>query len=132
MSPPHFPIGPDGLRGDWRFDALAAGAHEIEGFEVEAFDVPHKGGRTFGFRIADDFGSLGVRARPPSRSRLARRRSPDACSGVDLLVHDAQFVERERAVADAYGHATVDDAVDLARRAGAAHPRALPPFARAR
>ena len=36
------------------------------------------------------------------------------CSGVDLLVHDAQFLERERAVADAYGHATVDDAVDLA------------------
>lgn len=32
MSPPHFPIAPGGLRGDWSFDAIEEGAHEIEGF----------------------------------------------------------------------------------------------------
>ena len=36
-----------------------------------------------------------------------------------MLVHDAQFVEPERAVADLFGHATVDDALALAERAGA-------------
>ena len=124
MSPPHFPIGPDGLRGDWRFDSLAPGAHEMEGFRVQAFDVPHKGGRTFGFRIddANERGGKGASVayipdhhpEPGSLPEIAR-----ACAGVDLLVHDAQFVEAERAVADAYGHATVDDAIDLAARAGA-------------
>ena len=34
--------------------------------------------------------------------------------GVDVLLHDAQFVESERALADAYGHSTVDDAIALA------------------
>lgn len=118
MSPPHFPIGPDGLRGDWRFDALTPGAHEIEGFEVIAFDVPHKGGRTFGFRIVDGRSSIAYipdhHPEPESLPEIAR-----ACAGVDLLVHDAQFLERERAVADDYGHATVGDALELARDAGA-------------
>ena len=41
--------------------------------------------------------------------------------GVDVLLHDAQFVERERALADAYGHSTVDDAVALAQEAGVRH-----------
>ena len=37
--------------------------------------------------------------------------------GVDVLLHDAQFVESERAMADEYGHATVNDAIALAIRA---------------
>ena len=34
--------------------------------------------------------------------------------GVDVLLHDAQFVESERALAEDYGHATVADAIALA------------------
>jgi len=118
MSPPHFPIGPDGLRGDWRFDALTPGSYEIEGFDVRAFDVPHKGGRTFGYRVADGASSVAYIPDhlPADGTNLEIARE---CEGVDLLVHDAQFVARERAVADLYGHATVDDALDLAERCGA-------------
>ncbi len=43
----------------------------------------------------------------------------DLVHDVDVLLHDAQFVERERALADAYGHSTIDDAVTLARECGA-------------
>src|SRR5579864_1962691 len=53
MSPPHFPIGPDELRGNWRFDGLEPGDHHIEGFSVVAHEIPHKGGRTYGYRISD-------------------------------------------------------------------------------
>ena len=53
MSPPHFPIGPDGLRGAWTFESVKPGSHRIEGFEITAFDVPHKGGRTYGYRVSD-------------------------------------------------------------------------------
>jgi phosphoribosyl 1,2-cyclic phosphodiesterase len=125
MSPPNFPIGPDGLRGTWDFVAIEAGTHSIEGFEVTALDVPHKGGRTFGYRVSDgtrscayipDHGPSGPDATPESRARarsLAR--------GVDVLVHGAPFTADERAVADLYGHATVDDAIDLAQDAGVQH-----------
>ena len=43
MSPPHFPIGPDGLRGDWRFATLPPGQLKAEGFTVEAPKCRTKG-----------------------------------------------------------------------------------------
>ena len=42
----------------------------------------------------------------------------DLINDVDVLLHDAQFVESERAYADAYAHSTVDDAVALATECG--------------
>jgi ribonuclease BN (tRNA processing enzyme) len=39
-------------------------------------------------------------------------------AGVDVLLHDAQFTAGERQLADAYGHATVDDALAFAGRCG--------------
>jgi phosphoribosyl 1,2-cyclic phosphodiesterase len=118
MSPPHFPIGPEGLRGDWSFEALKPGSHHVEGFDVVAFDVPHKGGRTFGYRVTDGAASIAYipdHCPQPSTSPAIAQE----CAGVDLLVHDAQFLAPERAVADLYGHATVDDALELAERCGA-------------
>ena len=118
MSPPHFPIGPDGLRGDWHFESLAPGTHRIEGFDVEVADVPHKGGRTFGFRVSDETGSIAYvpdhHPAPDPGPELAR-----VLAGVDLLVHNAMFLPHERAVADLYGHSVVDDALRLATSCGA-------------
>ena len=53
MSPPHFPIRPRDLRGAWTFGTLAPGLHVVGGFTVQALEIPHKGGRTFGYRISD-------------------------------------------------------------------------------
>jgi ribonuclease BN (tRNA processing enzyme) len=38
--------------------------------------------------------------------------------GVDVLLHDAQFLETERSLADDYGHATVEETIALAEEAG--------------
>ena len=118
MSPPHFPIGPDGLRGHWRFESVKPGSHQIEGFDVHAFEVPHKGGRTFGYRISDgDWSVAYIPDHLPGASTNVEIERE--CGGVDLLVHDSQFVEQERTVADLFGHATVGDALTLAQRCGA-------------
>ena len=58
MSPPHFPIGPDGLLGSWSFGALPEGRHTIEGFTVTAAEIEHKGGRTYGYRVERSDGCL--------------------------------------------------------------------------
>jgi phosphoribosyl 1,2-cyclic phosphodiesterase len=127
MSPPHFPITPHGLQGDWSFLALEPGRHEVEGFEVLAADLPHKGGRTFGYRITErrrslaylpDHGPLGCGDGPDglgARHEAARELARD----VDVLVHGAQFTSAERKLAADFGHATVDYAVALAQEAGA-------------
>src|SRR5205085_1409717 len=58
LAPPHFPITPSQLGGRWRFGVLEEGEHAIEGFTVLAREIPHKGGRTFGYRVSDDSGSV--------------------------------------------------------------------------
>jgi phosphoribosyl 1,2-cyclic phosphodiesterase len=118
MAPPNFPITPEGLQGHWTFTALDSGYHTIGGFRIRATEVKHKGGRTFGYRISDDVGSVAYipdHITSPGVADEVR----DLVHDVDVLLHDAQFVERERELADTYGHSTIDDAIGLARECGA-------------
>jgi ribonuclease BN (tRNA processing enzyme) len=82
-------------------------------FAVTAFDVAHKGGRTFGYRAEDASGSM-VYLPDHAPIRGVSDEARALIAGVDVLVHDAQYLESEHADADAYGHATVDQAIALA------------------
>jgi ribonuclease BN (tRNA processing enzyme) len=126
LSPPHFPIDPGGLRGHWRFHNLPEGNHDIEGFHVLAREIPHKGGRTFGYRISDGAASLAYLS---DHHPAALGPGPDgygpyhaaACelaAGVDLLLHDAQYLASEWPDRHTFGHSTVDYAAGLAEAAG--------------
>jgi phosphoribosyl 1,2-cyclic phosphodiesterase len=126
MSPPHFPIEPSGLAGHWRFGAIEAGEHHIGGFDVLALDIPHGGGRTFGFRVSDGTATVAYLADHspadigPGPDGLGEYH-PAACSlaaGADLLLHDSQHTAADLATRPAYGHATVEYAVGLAAAAG--------------
>ena len=97
MSPPHFPITPDRLRGAWRFDALAEGRHGVEGFDVVARDIPHHGGRTFGLRVSAggrSFAYLSDHAPHdlgggPHGVGEYHAAALELADGVDVLIHDA-------------------------------------------
>jgi phosphoribosyl 1,2-cyclic phosphodiesterase len=129
MSPPHFPIGPDGLRGAWAHVALEPGKHDIEGCTVIAAEIPHKGGRAFGYRItaADGGGTFAylpdhcpTRIGPGPDGFGARHENAIALAhDVDVLVHGAPFVAAEIDRATLFGHAVAEYAVALARDAGA-------------
>jgi phosphoribosyl 1,2-cyclic phosphodiesterase len=127
MRRPYFPVGPTELRGDWSFASIAPGEHELEGFSVLAREIPHKGGRTFGYRICDGKSSMtympdhcptiigpgddGFGANHEAALELA--------ADTDLLVHDSQLLPSELAAQACFGHAVADYAVGLAARAGA-------------
>ena len=54
MGPPHFPITPDGPpRRPGPSTTSSEGTHDLEGFEVLAREIPHPGGRAFGYRVSD-------------------------------------------------------------------------------
>ena len=113
LSPPAFPITPEGLRGSWGFHAWDGGTREIRGFTVRAVDVAHKGGRTFAHRV--ECGGASVAYLPDHAPAAGTTPAlMDLLHGVDLLVHDAQFLDGERPIAVDYGHATVQDAIALA------------------
>jgi phosphoribosyl 1,2-cyclic phosphodiesterase len=117
MSPPHFPIGPDGLRGRWSFSGLTPGRLELDGWTVLTAEVVHKGGRTYGFRVeADDRSIAYLPDHAPTEGLSPAVRA--LVDGVDLLLHDGQFLATERRTAAAYGHSVVDDVVRLAADTG--------------
>ncbi len=127
MSPPYFPITPGELRGQWTIETVAEGEHEIEGFGILALAVPHKGGRTVGYRITSDERTLTY---IPDHSPTALGPGPDGfgeyheaalelARGTDLVVHDSQLFKDELAAEGEFGHALGDYAVGLATRAGA-------------
>ncbi|CAN5500404.1 MBL fold metallo-hydrolase [soil metagenome] len=116
MSPPHFPIGPDGLRGDWTFDAIDEGSFSVGGCTVTAVEVPHKGGRTFGYRIEADGASLVYL--PDHHPALDPGPGLELARNVDVLCHGAMFADSEHATAHAYGHATLGETHRLAQEAG--------------
>ncbi len=115
MSPPSFPITPEGLKGRWAFEAIELVAMRAEGFDVLPFEVSHKGGRTFGYRVSDGVSTL---AYVPDHAPAAgvSDAALEAMHAVDVLIHDAQFLEHERPRAVDYGHATIDEAITLAER----------------
>jgi len=128
MSPPHFPITPGELRGTWRFLGLDPGIDlDIEGFTVRALEIPHKGGRTFGFRVSDATATIAYLS---DHCPTALGPGPDGLGeyhdaamalarGCDLLIHDAQYLDAELAARASFGHAATGYAVRLGQRAGA-------------
>jgi phosphoribosyl 1,2-cyclic phosphodiesterase len=127
MGPPHFPIAPSGLRGAWTFGSLEPGTRRFGALEVTAIEIPHKGGRTYGYRVTDGRATItympdhGPVALGPGDDGMGERHEAALAlaDGVDALVHDAQYTGDEFAARANFGHSTVDYAVDLGVRAGA-------------
>lgn len=125
MSPPHFPISPAQLRGEWSFTGLEEGTYEIEGFTVLAREVPHKGGRTFGYRISDgrssvtymsDHGPIALGPGPAGHGEI-HEVALELCQDTDLLLHDSQHTGEEFPARSHWGHTTIDYCVALADKA---------------
>jgi phosphoribosyl 1,2-cyclic phosphodiesterase len=126
MRPPYFPIEPTQLRGRWSFATIAPEELEIEGFTVLAREIPHKGGRTFGYRIGDGRSTL---AYLPDHCPTALGTGEDGwgeyhpaaielARDADVLVHDAAMFPEELATEASFGHSVADYAVELGRRTG--------------
>jgi phosphoribosyl 1,2-cyclic phosphodiesterase len=127
MSPPNFPIGPRDLRGTWTWDTVEEGLHAVDGFEVLAREIPHTGGRTFGFRVDDGQHSFAYLS---DHMPQALGAGPDGwgeyhgaamalADDVDVLLHDAQYTAEELPARGHFGHSAAEYAVALAERAGA-------------
>jgi ribonuclease BN (tRNA processing enzyme) len=125
ISPPHFPVTPRQLRGRWSFESAPEGEWMAEGLHVLAREVPHKGGRTFGYRVSDGRSSLTY---IPDHCPTAFGPGPDGlgeyhpaaielASGTSVLIHDGQIFPGELQASAQYGHAVTDYAVALARQA---------------
>jgi phosphoribosyl 1,2-cyclic phosphodiesterase len=124
MSPPFFPIGPMMLHGAWRYQGIEEGSFEVEGFTVLAREIPHKGGRSFGYRIEDGDHSVAYLS---DHSPTFIGDGPDGVGAyheaamakdADLLIHDSQYTQAEFEDHSDWGHCCYDYPIHLAKRAG--------------
>ena len=98
----------------------------LEGFQVLALEIPHKGGRTLGYRITDGASTLAyVTDHGPSLVEpgehgdgVLHEAVLELASGADILIHDAQHVASEFPRLAFLGHATAEYAVRLGVAAG--------------
>jgi len=122
MCPPYFPVTLDALAGEFVWNDLGHGAtFEVDGWQVRASDVPHVGA-TLGYRLERNGVSIAYvpdHQQPGCGSTEVDPGVLDIASGVDLLIHDAQYEPGEFALKHDWGHCTIEYAVEVARQAGA-------------
>jgi phosphoribosyl 1,2-cyclic phosphodiesterase len=127
MSPPHFPITPQQLRGAWQFLAIEPGLVRLGPLTLIAREIPHKGGRTFGYRVSD--GSRSIAYLPdhcptdlgpgPTGFGVYHDAALELAGGVDILMHDSFWYAEDFDPAQTFGHAAAEYAIGLAEAAGA-------------
>jgi phosphoribosyl 1,2-cyclic phosphodiesterase len=127
MSPPHFPITPRQLRGAWQFEGIEPATIRLGPLTLLAREIPHKGGRTFGYRVSD--GATAIAYLPdhcptelgpgPGGLGVYHAAALDLAAGADVLLHDSFWYAEDFDPARTLGHASAEYAVGLAAAAGA-------------
>jgi len=115
ITPPWFPVSlADAV--NVRFQTIGRPV-EIQGLVVTPFEVEHPQGAV-GYRV--DGPSMSVAVVTDHEAGTERDVSiTRAISGVDVLVHDAQYTPAEVAIRRGWGHSTWEGAIDAAEAAGA-------------
>ena len=123
LSPPIFPIHLRDLRSCLTLHDVSRGRFEIGGLEITSDLVCHPG-PTFGYRITEDGNSLAYL--PDHEPALGARQFPEdpdwtsgfkLASGVDILIHDAQYTEAEYPSHVGWGHSSLPQAIAFAAAA---------------
>jgi phosphoribosyl 1,2-cyclic phosphodiesterase len=121
MEPPHFPVKYDDINARIEYGGACTSSFRISTINVTPIVLSHPNrgigykfeerGKTFVFLTDNELGYV-------HPGGLGFDAYLDFCSGADLLVHDAEFVEQEYQEVKTWGHSTCEDAVRLALGAG--------------
>jgi len=119
LNPNYSPLyGVENLAAKLSLTSMQEGDIQVDGFRVKVRELPHGQTKALGFRIEADGASFAYltdveygQDPPPAALELAL----DA----DLLVHDAMDTAEEVTRRHGLGHASPEDAVRVAREAGA-------------
>lgn len=128
MEYTYFPVTPDAFGAQVRYHNLGEGCFTIDDLTIRTRYLNHPA-LTLAFRIEGDGASIAYACDHEPHSReLAFGEGPiegedlahaEFMDGVDLVIHDAQYLADEYAAKQGWGHSTVEYAVTIARAARA-------------
>ncbi len=116
MKTEYFPIPLEGMGAKCNFLQIQQNELKINDALIRVIKQNHPGG-SFGYRIEDNEKSLVVCTDIEHGNSVL----PDIvefCKDVDLLVHDAQYTNKELQAHRGWGHSSYDQAIEVAERAG--------------
>ncbi len=118
-----FPVEFGQLRAEITFMDMGDSVTRIRSATLQLGMCSHPGGCCC-FRISDDSEGTLLHAtdnelRAAGRDGEARRTTlAGLCEGVDVLIHDAQFLPEEMPTHAGWGHSSYEDVIDMAAEAG--------------
>jgi phosphoribosyl 1,2-cyclic phosphodiesterase len=126
MSPPLFPITPRQLRGTWQFEGIEPGLIPLGPLTLAAREIPHKGGRTFGYRVSDGRSSIAYLpdhnptdlGPGPAGFGPYHETARELAEDVDILMHDSFWYAGDFEPEQTLGHAAAEYAIGLAAAVG--------------
>ncbi len=121
IRPPAFPVELDRLPGVVRFHDVVDADWAIGSVKVMARSIPHVGA-TCGYRVEWNGRSVAYMSdhqQPYDGSFHATDGALELAEGVDVLIHDAQYLAAEFERKRTWGHCTIDYAVWMAIEAKA-------------
>jgi phosphoribosyl 1,2-cyclic phosphodiesterase len=117
LRPPLFPVGIEEFAGDVAFHSIGECDFALGDVQVTARLIPHIG-PTLGYRLEWDGMSVAYvsdHQQPDIDAFTTTAAVRELCSGVDLLIHDAQYTRAEFEHRSTWGHSTVEYAVWVAQ-----------------
>jgi phosphoribosyl 1,2-cyclic phosphodiesterase len=127
MSPMHFPVGLDQMRGLTGVEELVSDHTYLGNFSISVIPLNHPGGCA-GFRIGVNGTAIGYlpdhepyqsdRSGMPSGINPSRKALVDFVRDLDLLILDTQYTEVEYQNRIGWGHGSLPESVALAVEAG--------------
>ena len=117
MDGAHFPVTPDQVPSDFNFvtenplDFLAD-----NGFEISLIPMNHPGG-AFGYKIKVNNKLICYftdnEIDPPYKKSIELDDLIDECKNVDVLIHDAQYIDTDMPLKHGWGHSLIDQVTEL-------------------
>ncbi len=123
MSPPHFPVRIDEMRGLGMVNELFPDATQVGDFVIQTIGLNHPGGCA-GFRLDTEAASLAyLPDHEPfrdnsGRANAAYRELVHFVRELDILILDTQYTLQEYTRRVGWGHGCLPDSVKLAQDAG--------------
>jgi phosphoribosyl 1,2-cyclic phosphodiesterase len=120
VRPPFFPVTIDQLRGTYRCVDIADEVFSVGSAKVRSRAIPHVG-LTLGFRIEHEGCSVAYIPdhQAPHNLQGVDESVLELADGVDLLIHDAQYIDADWEAKAHWGHSTIEYAIEVAAISGA-------------